>query len=63
MVVKMKIEIRMKVCQFTEFIAKITQICAFRKTFGRINTVLKTTSKKELWVSENEPKVAAVGII
>ena len=41
--VKMKTEIRMKVYQFTELIVKIIQICAFWKTFGRVNIGLKTT--------------------
>ena len=54
MLVKMKIEIRMKVCQFTELFVKITQICAkIRRKPERANIVLKKTSKKELWAREN----------
>ena len=59
-----QIMVEMIVCQFTGLIAKLTQICPkFWKTLKRLNTVFKTTSKKELWASENGPKVAAVGII
>ena len=54
----------MIVCQFTGLITKLTQICPkFRKKLGRLNIVLKTTSKKEPWVSENGSKVTTVGII
>jgi len=54
----------MIVCQFTGLITKLTQICPkFRKKLGRLNIVLKTTSKKELWVSENGPEVTTVLII
>ena len=56
--------VKMIVCQFTSLIAKLTQICPkFWKTLERLNTVLKTTQKKELWVSENGHKVTAVGLI
>ena len=59
-----KIMVKMIVCQLTGLIAKLTQIFPkFWKTLKRFNTVLKTTSKKELWVSENGPKVTTVGII
>ena len=59
--VKMKIEIRMKVCQFTGLIAKITQICVkIRKTSERANIVLKKTSKKELWARENTQNYPSV---
>ena len=59
-----KIMVGMMACQFTGLIAKLTQICPkFWKTLKNLNTVLKTTSKKELWVSENGPKVTAVWII
>jgi len=54
----------MIVCQFTGLLTKLTQICPkFRKKLGRLNIVLKTTSKKELWVSENGPEVTTVLII
>ena len=47
-----------------EQVTKLTQICPkFRKTLERLNIVLKTTSKKELWVSENGPEVTTVLII
>ena len=56
--------VKMIVCQFTGLITKLTQICPkFWKTLEKFNTVLKTTSKKEPWVSENGPKVTTVGII